>query len=160
MIFNDSIDYFANMLLISQTFHATNFSQRGGVREKRAECERSCVSLARLFTWRIRKGGSRNGRARGEQTGKSRASALANALTHCVPSNALFKMSLAHVCQTNDPVGKNALARKETDIRARRVGPFASRFFFLRLFRLKMHIVNLRNSLFNCVTSDSKERGR
>lgn len=38
-----------------------------------------------------------SGRARGEQTGKSTASALASALTHCVPSNALFKMSLAHV---------------------------------------------------------------
>lgn len=39
---------------------AESFSRRGGgVREKRSECERSCVSLVRLFTWRIRRGGSR-----------------------------------------------------------------------------------------------------
>lgn len=36
-----------------------SFFLSGGVREKRVECKRSCVSLVRLFTWRIRRGGSR-----------------------------------------------------------------------------------------------------
>lgn len=55
---------FQNMLLIS---HECKLCMRKvffsvGVREKRAECERSCVvSLVRLFTWRIRRGGSRKG---------------------------------------------------------------------------------------------------
>jgi len=71
-----------------------------------------------------------SGRARGEQTGKSTASALASVLAHCVQSNALFKMSLAHVCQTNDPVGKSAPARKETDITSQTVSVLLAFFPF------------------------------
>lgn len=77
-----------------------------------------------------------SGRARGEQTGKSTASASASArVPPIVPSNALFKMSLAHVCQTNDLVGKSALAKKETDITSQTI---ARRPFYRRSFSLSL----------------------
>lgn len=50
---------YATGLTCVQTSHVKSFFLSGGVREKRVECKRSCVSLMRLFTWRIRKGGSR-----------------------------------------------------------------------------------------------------
>lgn len=45
--------------LACKTLRMKSFFLSGGVREKRVECERSCVTLVRLFTWRIRRGGSR-----------------------------------------------------------------------------------------------------
>lgn len=107
---------------------------RGGVREKRAGCERSCVSFARLFTWRrIRRGRSRKWKGERWTNRQKHGFSFGERVPAIVPSNALFKMSLAHVCQTNDLVGKSALARKETDITsqtiARRPFSLSSSFF-------------------------------
>lgn len=76
----------------AESLHAESFSLRGGVREKRAGCERSCVSLARLFTWRrIRRGRSRKWKGERWTNRQKHGFSFGERVPAIVPSNTAFQ---------------------------------------------------------------------